>query len=60
MPAAGGPRRLAAGMVGPVPAARGRVVYLVLADKYFRPLASRLSGVNQPVISSQIRFSASR
>jgi len=32
MPAAGGPRHLAAGMVGPVPAARGRVVYLVLAD----------------------------
>jgi hypothetical protein len=36
------------------------VAYLLAADKYFGPLASRLSGVNQPVIRSRIRFSASR
>jgi hypothetical protein len=35
-----------------------RVVYLGPADKYFGPLASRLTGVNQPVIGTQNRFSA--
>jgi hypothetical protein len=29
----------------------GRVAYLHIADKYLGPLASRLRGVNQPVIS---------
>ncbi|MDH3600618.1 MAG: hypothetical protein OEU26_13370 [Candidatus Tectomicrobia bacterium] len=36
------------------------VAYFLVADKYFSSLASRLSDVNQPVIRSQIRFSASR
>ena len=36
------------------------VVYFRIADKYLGPLASGLSGVNQPVPRSQIRFSASR
>jgi hypothetical protein len=35
------------------------VVYQLAADKYFRPLASRLSGVHQPFVRSQIGFSAS-
>jgi integration host factor subunit alpha len=37
-----------------------RVVYLGYADKYLRPLASRLSDVNQPVICTQNRFSTPR
>ena len=36
------------------------VAYSMVADKYFEPLASRLSGVNQPVIRSRTGFSASR
>jgi hypothetical protein len=33
------------------------VAYLMVADKYLRPLASRLSGVNQPVIYTPTVFS---
>ena len=36
---------------------RYRVAYLLAADKYSRSLASRLIGVNQPVIRTQNRFS---
>ena len=36
------------------------VAYSMVADKYFEPLASRLSGVNQPVIRSRTGFSAPR
>src|SRR5262249_5839448 len=35
----------------------GEVVYLLVADKYLGPLASRLSGVSQPVISTRSVFS---
>lgn len=37
-----------------------RVMYLAVADKYSRALASRLIGANQPVIRFQIGFLASR
>jgi hypothetical protein len=33
------------------------VAYLMVADKYLGPLASRLSGVNQPVICTPTAFS---
>jgi hypothetical protein len=36
------------------------VAYSMVADKYLEPLASRLSGVNQPVIRFRTGFSASR
>jgi hypothetical protein len=36
------------------------VVYLAAADKYARPLASRLSDDNQPVIMTLNRFSTPR
>src|SRR5215510_14385678 len=34
------------------------VAYLLVADKYSRPLASRLIGVGQPVIGTQNAFAA--
>ena len=37
-----------------------KVTYLLAADKYCRPLASHLRGVNQPAIHTHNRFSASR
>jgi len=36
------------------------VAYLLAADKYSGPLASRLRGVNQPVISTRNAFSSLR
>jgi large conductance mechanosensitive channel protein len=36
------------------------VAYLHIADKYLGPLASRLRGVNQPVISTRSVFSTPR
>jgi hypothetical protein len=37
---------------------RRPVAYLLAADKYFGPLASRLNSVNQPVVRSRNGFSA--
>jgi len=44
----------------PVHLVRGvfSVAYLLVADKYSRPLASRLIGVGQPVIGTQNAFAA--
>ena len=48
--------------LGPLPPAMRsvtrRVAYLLAADKYSRPLASRLIGVGQPVIGTHNGFSA--
>ena len=42
------------------PVARSAVAYLRLADNVLGPPPFRLRRVNQPVVRSQIRFSASR